>query len=177
MISDTVGLPQIVALIILIQRGAEELYSARNTQALIDCGRKRSRPIVLSRRRHDAPCVDRKSLLPDTGNRGRIVSVGRGLHCASGCALLGNRNARPVLDAPHLYARQCAGRPARTLSIRPPSQLRGYDCRDVSLADGLRRPGAWHDHGRSLDRRSGLQGQARGRSTFGQTARAFRAKS
>ena len=38
MISDTVGLPQIVALIILIQRGAEELYSARNTQALIDAG-------------------------------------------------------------------------------------------------------------------------------------------
>ena len=38
MISDTVGLPQIIALIILIQRGAEELYSARNTQALIAAG-------------------------------------------------------------------------------------------------------------------------------------------
>src|SRR4029079_18692045 len=40
MISDTVGLPQIIALIILIQRGVEELYSARNTQALIAAGAK-----------------------------------------------------------------------------------------------------------------------------------------
>ena len=38
MISDAIGLSQIIALLILIQRGAEELYSARNTQALIAAG-------------------------------------------------------------------------------------------------------------------------------------------
>src|SRR6476659_9288217 len=38
MISDTIGLPQIVALVILVQRGAEELYSAHNTRALIAAG-------------------------------------------------------------------------------------------------------------------------------------------
>jgi methyltransferase len=32
---DSIGWPQIVALIILLQRGLEELYSARNTRALI----------------------------------------------------------------------------------------------------------------------------------------------
>ncbi|WP_045837154.1 isoprenylcysteine carboxyl methyltransferase family protein [Hyphomicrobium sp. 99] len=40
MISDSIGLPQIVALIILLQRGAEEVYSARNTRALIAAGAK-----------------------------------------------------------------------------------------------------------------------------------------
>ncbi|HVT28638.1 MAG TPA: isoprenylcysteine carboxylmethyltransferase family protein [Lacipirellulaceae bacterium] len=35
MISDTVGLSQITALLILLQRGAEEVYSARNTRVLI----------------------------------------------------------------------------------------------------------------------------------------------
>lgn len=40
MISDTIGLPQIVALVILIQRGAEELYSAHNTRALLAAGAK-----------------------------------------------------------------------------------------------------------------------------------------
>jgi len=35
MIPDSIGLPQIIALIILAQRGAEEVYSARNTRALI----------------------------------------------------------------------------------------------------------------------------------------------
>lgn len=38
MISDTIGLPQIVAFLILLQRGAEELYSAHNTRALIASG-------------------------------------------------------------------------------------------------------------------------------------------
>ncbi|MBY0558966.1 isoprenylcysteine carboxylmethyltransferase family protein [Hyphomicrobium sp.] len=38
MISDSIGLPQIVAILILCQRGAEELYSARNTQELIAAG-------------------------------------------------------------------------------------------------------------------------------------------
>jgi methyltransferase len=32
---DSIGWPQIVAIIILLQRGLEELYSARNTRALI----------------------------------------------------------------------------------------------------------------------------------------------
>jgi methyltransferase len=40
MISDTIGWPQVVALIILAQRGAEEFYSARNTRALIAAGAK-----------------------------------------------------------------------------------------------------------------------------------------
>jgi methyltransferase len=35
---DSLGWPQIVALIILLQRGLEELYSARNTRALIAQG-------------------------------------------------------------------------------------------------------------------------------------------
>jgi methyltransferase len=35
MLSDVVGLPQAVAALVLMQRGAEELYSARNTRALL----------------------------------------------------------------------------------------------------------------------------------------------
>jgi methyltransferase len=40
MISDSIGLPQIIAVLVLCQRGAEELYSARNTRALIAAGAK-----------------------------------------------------------------------------------------------------------------------------------------
>ena len=40
MLSYSLGLPQIVALVILAQRGAEELYSARNTRALRAAGAK-----------------------------------------------------------------------------------------------------------------------------------------
>lgn len=35
MIPDFIGLPQIAALIVLLQRGLEELYSARNTRRLL----------------------------------------------------------------------------------------------------------------------------------------------
>ncbi|HEX2841646.1 isoprenylcysteine carboxylmethyltransferase family protein [Hyphomicrobium sp.] len=35
MLSDAIGLPQLAALLVLLQRGAEELYSARNTRALL----------------------------------------------------------------------------------------------------------------------------------------------
>jgi methyltransferase len=35
MLSDVFGWPQAVALLVLLQRGAEELYSARNTRALL----------------------------------------------------------------------------------------------------------------------------------------------
>lgn len=38
MLSDAIGLPQMVALLILLQRGAEELYSARNTRTLLAAG-------------------------------------------------------------------------------------------------------------------------------------------
>jgi methyltransferase len=40
MISDSIGLPQIIALIVVLQRGAEELYSARNTRSLVAAGAK-----------------------------------------------------------------------------------------------------------------------------------------
>jgi methyltransferase len=35
---DLIGAPQIAALLLLVQRGLEELYSARNTKALVDLG-------------------------------------------------------------------------------------------------------------------------------------------
>jgi methyltransferase len=35
---NLIGAPQIAAVLVLIQRGAEELYSARNTLALIAAG-------------------------------------------------------------------------------------------------------------------------------------------
>lgn len=38
MLTDVIGLPQVVALLVLLQRGAEELYSARNTRALLAAG-------------------------------------------------------------------------------------------------------------------------------------------
>lgn len=38
MLSETMGWPQIIALLVLLQRGAEELYSARNTTRLIAAG-------------------------------------------------------------------------------------------------------------------------------------------
>jgi methyltransferase len=38
MIAEAIGWPQIAALLVLLQRGAEELYSARNTKALIAGG-------------------------------------------------------------------------------------------------------------------------------------------
>ena len=38
MIAETIGWPQIAALLVLAQRGAEELYSARNTKALLAAG-------------------------------------------------------------------------------------------------------------------------------------------
>ena len=38
MISDVIGVPQIVALLVLAQRGLEEIYSARNTRALLAAG-------------------------------------------------------------------------------------------------------------------------------------------
>jgi methyltransferase len=38
MVTEAIGWPQIVALLVLLQRGAEELYSARNTRALIAAG-------------------------------------------------------------------------------------------------------------------------------------------
>jgi methyltransferase len=40
MIWDALGWPQLVALLVLAQRGAEEAYSARNTRALIAAGAK-----------------------------------------------------------------------------------------------------------------------------------------
>lgn len=40
MISDNIGVPQVVAVLVLIQRGVEELYSARNTRALVAAGAK-----------------------------------------------------------------------------------------------------------------------------------------
>ncbi len=38
MLDDAIGPPQIAALLLLLQRGAEELYSARNTRALLGMG-------------------------------------------------------------------------------------------------------------------------------------------
>jgi methyltransferase len=38
MIAEAIGWPQIAALLVLLQRGAEELYSARNTRRLITAG-------------------------------------------------------------------------------------------------------------------------------------------
>lgn len=38
MLAETIGWPQIVALLVLLQRGAEELYSARNTTRLVAAG-------------------------------------------------------------------------------------------------------------------------------------------
>lgn len=38
MLPDFVGAPQIAALLVLLQRGAEELHSARNTRALLAAG-------------------------------------------------------------------------------------------------------------------------------------------
>ena len=38
MLAEAIGWPQIVAVLVLLQRGAEELYSARNTKALIAAG-------------------------------------------------------------------------------------------------------------------------------------------
>lgn len=38
MLSEAIGLPQCAALLVLLQRGAEELHSARNTRALIASG-------------------------------------------------------------------------------------------------------------------------------------------
>jgi len=38
MLAEAIGWPQIVALLVLLQRGVEELYSARNTKALIAAG-------------------------------------------------------------------------------------------------------------------------------------------
>ena len=38
MLNDVIGPPQIAALLLLLQRGAEELYSARNTRALLAAG-------------------------------------------------------------------------------------------------------------------------------------------
>ena len=35
MLSDAIGLPQLAAVLVLLQRGAEELHSARNTRALL----------------------------------------------------------------------------------------------------------------------------------------------
>lgn len=35
MLSDAIGLPQLAAFLVLLQRGAEELHSARNTRALL----------------------------------------------------------------------------------------------------------------------------------------------
>ncbi|MGZ5850230.1 MAG: hypothetical protein ACXWJN_06560, partial [Methyloceanibacter sp.] len=35
---NLIGAPQIAAVLVLIQRGAEELYSARNTKALLAAG-------------------------------------------------------------------------------------------------------------------------------------------
>jgi methyltransferase len=37
-VSIALGAPQIAALLILMQRGAEEIYSQRNTRALLACG-------------------------------------------------------------------------------------------------------------------------------------------
>ena len=38
MLPDTIGPPQIAALLVLLQRAAEEIYSARNTRALLAAG-------------------------------------------------------------------------------------------------------------------------------------------
>ena len=38
MLSEAIGLPQAAALLVLLQRGAEEFYSARNTRALLAAG-------------------------------------------------------------------------------------------------------------------------------------------
>jgi methyltransferase len=77
MISDTVGLPQIIALIILIQRGAEELYSARNTQALIAAGAREAGqsfyPVVATT--HLAWIASLFFLIPATATASYLLAV------------------------------------------------------------------------------------------------------
>jgi hypothetical protein len=38
MVSEAIGLPQLAASLVLLQRGAEEVHSARNTHALLAAG-------------------------------------------------------------------------------------------------------------------------------------------
>ncbi len=58
MLAEAIGWPQIAALLVLLQRGAEELYSARNTRELIDRGRPLGRPFLLSGSGDNAPGLD-----------------------------------------------------------------------------------------------------------------------
>ena len=171
MISSTIGLPQIVALIVLFQRGAEELYSARNTRALIAAGAREAGrsyyPVVATT--HLAWIASLFFLIPASATASYIV--GGGLHRSTGCPLLGHRNARPILDAPHIYARQ-----ARRSSDADPINLLRHPNYAVTIAETFLLPMVFGAlalgviMGAVWTAVLALQDRTRGRSTFGRRA-------
>ena len=115
MLNDVIGPPQIAALLLLLQRGSEELYSARNTRALVAAGgREIGRdyyPVVAVT--HLA-WIAAMFLIISTGGADPWPLLAP-LSGAAGRALLGHRHARALLDAPHHHAasarRSCASGP------------------------------------------------------------------
>ena len=132
--SIAIGAPQIAALLILIQRGAEEIHSARNTRALLARGAREEGagyyPVVAVA--HLSWIASLFFLIPPDAQH--LLAVDRPLCRLAGGSLLGDCDARSVLDASHHHARRGPDRFVRCLSLHEAPQLRHHRCRDPAAA-------------------------------------------
>ena len=105
MLSDNFGAPQLAALLILLQRGLEELLSQRNTRRLLQQGGPEAGETIIPlwRQRILAWIASLAFLVPRahlcTCCRYRVPGPATG-------ALLDHRHARPLLDPPHHHPPQ-----------------------------------------------------------------------
>ena len=144
MLSDIFGPPQIAALLILLQRGLEELHSQRNTRRLLQQGAQEAGrdyyPVVAAT--HLAWIASLAFLVPPSASVYLLPLI----------AFLALQPVRYwiigtlalLLDPPHHHARRSADRDPGPLSFREPSQLRRDAGRNAAPAARVRPAGARH---------------------------------
>lgn len=148
-----VGAPQLAALLVLLQRGAEELYSARNTQRLRAAGAREAGdayyPVVAAT--HLAWIASLFFLVPPQAPIiWPLVAYYLALQVARYWV---------IASLGRYWTRRISG-PARSVSLHLSSQLRRYDCRDIRAAVGLWGVGACGYHDRALVDHAPHQDQA-----------------
>jgi hypothetical protein len=161
MLSDELGYPQIAALLILLQRGLEELHSQRNTRRLlhrgaVEAGRDYYPVVAIS---HAAWIASLAFLIPSDAP----------VHWAPLLAFLLLQPVRywiigtlGVLDSPHHYIVGRANGGDWSLSSAAPSQLCSDTCRDTTPPARLWSAGTWLNLYCGLGRSSLLQNPAGG---------------
>ena len=166
-----IGAPQIAALLVLCQRGLEELYSARNTKALLAKGASEAGnifyPVVAAT--HLAWIAALAFLIPpDAPVIWPLIAYYLALQLVRYWVIA---NLGPYLDTSHHHAARRAGNAARTLSLSVAPELRGDDRRGLRAAAHLRRAGFSHHPYRVVVDGDRHQDEIRGRSARGEETR------